>query len=290
MSAPTPAPAAVTDSTASDAPASDAPHRETAAEPAVLVQRQGAVAIIVLNRPDNRNSMTPELLDGFASAVADVRADRAVRAVVVTGRGACFSSGADFRTTVQRDGEGMISAERSYAMYVPFMSLLDVEVPVIGALQGHAVGGGFGLALCCDLRVASSQSKYGANFAKLGLHSGLAISDTLPRLVGVPRALEMLLTGRLISGDEGAAWGLFNDAVLAEAVLPRALHLAEEIAACAPIAVRLMKRSVYDNLQWNPRAKAWHEALAQAATLTTDDLREGVDALLNKRPPVFRGR
>jgi enoyl-CoA hydratase/carnithine racemase len=259
-------------------------------EPAVIIEKTGYVATLRLNRPDNRNSMTPELLDTFADAVQELRRDHAVRCVVVTGTGSCFSSGADFRAIVQRGDQARSSGERSYAMYAPFLSLTDLEVPVIGALQGHAVGGGFGLSLCCDLRIANNSARYGANFAKLGISAGLAISDVLPRLIGVPRAMELLMTGQLISGEQGAAWGLFNYSVEGDQVLERALQLADEIARSAPIAVRLMKRSIYQNLGWDPRTAAWREAFVQAATLPTDDAREGIDALLAKRPPHFHGR
>src|SRR5690606_16807219 len=92
--------------------------------------------------------------------------------------------------------------ERSYAMYEPFLSVLDIEVPVIAALNGHAVGGGFGLALVCDLRIAAREARYGANFARLGLHAGMAISYLLPRIIGPVRAAELLFTGRLIDGRE----------------------------------------------------------------------------------------
>src|SRR5687768_15894987 len=106
---------------------------------AVRYHRDGMVGVITLDRPDNRNSMTPELLDAFAVASASARADAEIRCLVVTGTGNCFSSGADFRSNLQRDA-GEAPHERSYAMYVPFLSLLDVEVPVIGALNGHSVG------------------------------------------------------------------------------------------------------------------------------------------------------
>src|SRR4051812_9061937 len=129
---------------------------------AVRYHARDAIGVITLDRPDNRNSMTPELLDAFVVASAAARADTSVRCVVVTGTGACFSSGADFKATLQRnDGE---PHERSYAMYAPFLSLLDIDVPVIAALNGHAVGGGFGLALVCDLRFGVDGAKYGANF------------------------------------------------------------------------------------------------------------------------------
>ena len=257
---------------------------------AVLLEIRGPIAVLTLNRPDNRNSMTAELLDAFSAAVQQIKALPELRCVVITGQGSCFSAGADFRSIVQRGDQSRVSGERSFAMYAPFMSVLDIEVPVIGALQGHAVGGGFGLALVCDLRIAAAEARYGANFAKIGLHSGMGISDLLPRLIGVPRALEMLLTGRLISGKVGADWGLFNAAVPAAQVLSKAMELAEELASAAPIAVRLIKRAVYANLGWDPRSAARREAFEQAATLATEDCREGVAALLEKRPPVFHGR
>jgi enoyl-CoA hydratase/carnithine racemase len=267
--------------THSQSPSADAP---------VLLTRDGAVAILRLNRPDNRNSMTPELLEAFAQAVRDVRAMPDVRCVVVTGTGACFSAGADFRSQIQTDHAHLSSPERSAAMYEPFLSLGDVEVPVLGALQGHAVGGGFGLSLMTDMRIVASDAKYGANFARLGLHAGMAISYLLPRLTGVPRACELLFTGRLFSGTEGAAMGLFLRAVPTDQVLPETLALAQQIAQSAPIAVRMMKKSIYQGLGWDPRTAAWREAFAQAATVATDDAKEGVTALLAKRPPQFQGK
>src|SRR5215212_6894696 len=125
---------------------------------AVRYHADNQIGVITLDRPDNRNSMTPELLDAFATVSAAARADTSIRCVVVTGTGACFSSGADFKSTLQRD-TGEAPHERSYAMYVPFLSLLDIEVPIIGALNGHTVGGGFGLALVCDLRIAALEGK-----------------------------------------------------------------------------------------------------------------------------------
>jgi len=188
---------------------------------AVLYEREGHVAYLTLNRPDQRNSMTAELLDAFAAASARARSEADVRCVVVRGRGPCFSAGADFKAGVQRAGDEPPSA-KSYAMYAPFLSLLDLDVPIVGALNGHTVGGGFGLSLVCDIRVGSRSAKYGANFAKLGLHPGMAISYTLPRIVGPAHAAELLYTGELIDGDRAAAIGLLNHAVDASEVYDRA--------------------------------------------------------------------
>ncbi len=256
---------------------------------AVRYHRDGLVGVVTLDRPDNRNSMTPELLDAFVAASAMARRDTAIRALVVTGTGSCFSSGADFKSNLQRDA-GSAPHERSYAMYAPFLSLLDIEVPVIAALNGHTVGGGFGLALVCDMRIGAREAKYGANFVKLGLSPGMSISYLLPRLVGVARANELLLSGRLVDGDEAAALGILNRAVATTDVLPAALDLARTIAANAPLAVRYTKAAIRRGLALTVREAAMEEAVFQAETLATDDCKEGITALLEKRPPVFTGR
>jgi enoyl-CoA hydratase/carnithine racemase len=249
----------------------------------------GMVGVITLDRPDNRNSMTPELLDAFSAASAAARADASIRAVVVTGTGSCFSSGADFKSTLQRD-TGEAPHERSYAMYVPFLSLLDIEVPVIGALNGHAVGGGFGLALVCDIRIGAIDAKYGANFVKLGLAPGMSISYLLPRLVGMAKANELLLTGRLVDGREAEALGILNRAAPADAVLREAMEMAVAIAGNAPLAVRATKAAIRRGLALTVREAAREEAVAQAETVQSADCAEGIAALLEKRPPVFTGR
>ncbi|MFT7579825.1 MAG: enoyl-CoA hydratase [Myxococcota bacterium] len=262
--------------------ASDAP---------VLYACAGHVGVITLNRPSNRNSMTPDVLAAFPKAVATANADPNVRCVVITGTGNCFSAGADLKAQIQTStpGRPRMPHEKSFGMYTAFLSVLDIEVPVIAAMQGHAVGGGFGLSLVCDIRYANETAKYGANFARLGLHSGLGISYVLPRLVGVSKAAELLFTGRLVRGAEAASMGLVSEALPEEEVLPRSMALAEEIASAAPAAVRMMKKTLYRGLGWDVRGAALDEAYAQAATVDTADFREGMAALLEKRTPVFTG-
>lgn len=261
------------------------------AEAPVLFEVRDHVATLTLNRPDNRNSMTPDLLDAFTEVVQRVRRAPDLRCVVIAGSGTTFSSGADFRSQIQRDDGGQRQPhERSFAMYQPFLSVLDIEVPVVGALTGHAVGGGFGLALLCDIRIATRDARYGANFARIGLHPGLGISYLLPRLVGTARAAELLYTGRLFSGSDGADMGLFTRALPIAEVLPEAQRIAAEIAGNAPIAVRSMKQALSRQLASEVRAAAWQESFAQSATVQTEDAREGIAALLEKRTPQFRNR
>lgn len=258
-------------------------------ERAVLYESADRIGLITLNRPDHRNAMTPELLDAFSIAIDEARADSDMRCLVVTGKGRCFSAGADLRSSMQRSDLGGPSEEASFAMYAPFLKVLDVEVPVIAAMNGHTVGGGFGLSLLADIRVANVASKYGVNFARLGIHSGLGISYVLPRLVGLANASELLFTGRLIRGDEALRMGLVTHAEDAEEVLPTAMRLARAIAGSAPMAVQQMKASIRRSLGWDIRAAAREEAGLQAASLATDDAKEGVAAILEKREPDFTG-
>ncbi|MCP4449094.1 MAG: enoyl-CoA hydratase/isomerase family protein [Myxococcales bacterium] len=260
-------------------------------QPAATFENREGVGIITLNRPDNRNSMTPELLGAFSEASARARGDRELRAVVITGSGRCFSAGADFKSNIQVGDDALLDHERSFQMYGPFLSVLDIEVPVIGALNGHAVGGGFGLSLLCDIRISHRGSKYGANFTKLGIGPGMGISYLLPRLVGLSRAYELLFSGRLVLGDEAERIGLVSSShETPEQVLNQAMRMANEIAQCAPVAVRLTKQGIREQMGWDVRGGAHRESFAQAATLKMQDAKEGMSALLEKRKPVFAGK
>ena len=260
----------------------------------VRFEYDDAIGTITLDRPDNRNSMTAELLDAFVEALAAARAVTALRCLIITGTGTSFSAGADFKAILQRDdgatGRPLAPHERSLAMYQPFLAVLDVDIPVIGALNGHAVGGGFGLALCCDLRIGAREGRYGANFARLGLHPGMAITHLLPRLVGVARAADLLFTGRLVDGDEAARIGLLGEVVPAAEVATRARAVAEQIAANAPGPLRTIKRTLFASLAAAARDASLAEAFAQSESLATADAAEGIAALLAKRPPTFTGR
>ena len=255
---------------------------------AVTVRHAEHISVLTLNRPDNRNSMTKELLESFNAAI-DVVIAQKPRCVIVTGSGRCFSAGADFRAQIQ-SGEGSLPHQRSFAMYKPFLRVRELSCPVIAAINGHCVGGGFGLALCCDIRIGVPQAKYGANFVRLGLHPGLAISYLLPRIVGLASALDLLLVGELIDGKRALALGLLSECVAPDALEETVQKRAQVIAANAPLAVALTKRSIYEFLECNVHDAAYRESFRQAETIATDDCNEGIQALLEKRPPDFRGK
>jgi enoyl-CoA hydratase/carnithine racemase len=261
----------------------------------ILLDVDDPIAVLTLNRPDERNTMSAEVLDTFKARIAEVGDMPDVRCLVITGSGRYFCSGANLTGmgsllgTDSPDGEEGIRKNIT-GVYESFLCLLDVDVPVIAAINGHAVGGGFGLALACDIRVANLAAKMGANFVRLGLHPGMATTYMMPRLLGVSKAAELLFTGRIFTGEEAAEMGLVSYAVAAEEVVPKAMALAKEIASAAPIAVRLAKQSLYQSIDYDPRSWIEPEATAQAKTVKTRDFMEGVGAFLQKRKPIFKGR
>ncbi|MEE8306142.1 MAG: enoyl-CoA hydratase/isomerase family protein [Gammaproteobacteria bacterium] len=255
----------------------------------VLLEVKDRIAQITLHRPANRNSMDNEVMPAFVEKIDRVEKDQDLRCLIITGSGQSFCTGADFRSA-RAVNEYDMPHERSMKVYEPFLKVQEIRVPTIAAMNGHAIGGGFGLALICDIRIANRGSKYGANFARLGLHTGMAVSYMLPRIVGLPVASELLFTGRLIDGDNAAAIGLVNYVLDGDAVLAKAWELADEIASCAPVAVRMIKRSIQRGLDWDPRLAAEMEAHNQSRTSETEDAREGIAALLEKREPVFKGK
>ena len=254
----------------------------------ICLEGHGNIALIRMNRPGNRNSMDKETLPAFQNALDRVSADPKVRCLVITGSGNTFCGGADFKSGVLERG-GRAMDQLLLDVYRPFLNVGKLEIPVVAAMNGHAVGGGLGLALMCDVRVANVNARYGANFATLGLHSGMAISYVLPHLVGIARANELLLTGKIITGGQAAQMGLVNDAVDEEKVMETAMALARQMADAAPFAVRMMKQSIRRALSWDPEEAARTESMIQAHTFGMADSREGIAALLEKRKPVFSG-
>jgi enoyl-CoA hydratase/carnithine racemase len=258
-------------------------------QPPVIFEIKEKIAVIKLNRPDNRNSMTLEVMNAFREAVGSVQQDNKLRCLIITGSGSTFCAGADFGSGFSAE-ENRLPNETLMNFYKPFLEVRRIEIPVIAAMNGHAIGGGIGLALVCDIRIAAKDAKYGATFARLGLHSGMAISYILPRLVGPPAACELLFTGRLINGEKAADMGIANYAVDSDKVFDKAWELAQEIASCAPAAVRMMKTSIYRGLGWDTDNAAAFEAHCQSRTFETEDAGEGINALLEKREPVFKGK
>ncbi|HEX8002477.1 MAG TPA: enoyl-CoA hydratase/isomerase family protein [Mycobacteriales bacterium] len=252
------------------------------------VERLDAVAVLTLNLPDRRNAMTAELTEAWTAAVAALRADREVRAVVVTGEGSAFCAGGDLSWIGESpDLSVMALRERMLPFYRAWLAVRDLDVPVVAAVNGAAVGAGLCLALACDLRYASPGATFSAPFARLGMHPGMAATYLLPEVVGLARARELLLTGRRVTAAEALEMGLVSG--VADDVRAHALEVARGIADSAPIAVRLTKAALaYAGHHSIDAALDW-EGLAQPVTMASADLREGLAAQAERRAPRFTG-
>lgn len=256
----------------------------------VLVSRSGRVATLTLNQPEKRNAMSAEMTEAFPRAVAEIRAMDDVRAVVVTGAGKAFCAGGDLDFLHSGEPKVWQIREKMTGFYPHFLTLLDVEVPVVAAINGPAIGAGLCLALMADLRVAAEDAPLGMTFVRIGIHPGMQATALLARAVTHTWAAELFYTGRIVTGAEAHAIGLVNRSVPRERVLEEAAALAEEVAANAPIALRYLKeglRMAYRDAA--QRASAW-EGFAQPVTMATEDVREGLSAVRERRRPDFRGR
>ena len=255
-----------------------------------LDRRPDGVAVLVLDNPDQRNAMSEAMTASWVDAVDELSGDRSVRAVVVTGAGTAFCSGGN---TSWIAGEPEASVDdlrhRMIAFYRAWLSVRRLEVPTIAAVNGPAIGAGFCLALACDLRYAAHGARLGVPFVKLGMHPGMGATYLLPEVVGAAHARDLLLTGRLVEADEAFRLGLVSGVLPAEGFLDAVLETAAGIAAAAPVASRLTTVALRGGHQDLEAALQW-EALAQPVTLTTDDLREGITASRERRPPRFTGR
>ena len=256
-----------------------------------LETRADGVVVVTLDLPERRNMMSAAMTASWARAMAGLREDRAVRAVVVTGAGPAFCAGGDL-SWIGAEPEASVAdlRARMLGFYRSWLSVLDLDVPTVAAVNGPAIGAGLALALACDLRYAASDARLAMPFTTLGMHPGMASTWLLPQAVGLPVAREMLLTGRSLRGDEAVGVGLVNRAVPASEVLDTALRAAAAAAAAAPVATRLTKRALADGGHASLQAALDWEALAQPVTLAGADLQEGLAAQRERRPPRFTGR
>jgi 2-(1,2-epoxy-1,2-dihydrophenyl)acetyl-CoA isomerase len=249
------------------------------------------VATVEIHRPPN-NYFDVGLITSLADAyeAIDGRAD--CRAIVLCSEGKHFCAGADFAprsasASAGRDGRDL----GARTLYGEALRLFGAGTPVVAAVQGAAIGGGLGLACSADFRVAGPEARFSANFARLGFHHGFALSVTLPAIIGQQATLDLLYTGRRVTGEEAAALGLCDRLVDGADDVRSAAHaLAAEIAASAPLAVRSIRETMRAGLVDRVRAATEREAQEQDRLRQTADWTEGVRAAAERRPPNFEGR
>ena len=226
------------------------------------------VAVVYMHRPPN-NFFDTALVSEVADAYEELASGDWCRAIVLAAEGKHFCAGLDFASNGQQD-----IAE----LYRNALRLFAVPLPVVAAVQGAAIGGGLGLALSCDFRVATAASRFSANFARLGFHHGFALTVTLPRVVGHQRAAELLYTGRRIGGGEAGAIGLCDELADDADLLDSARRRAAHIAGSGPLAVRSIRATLRQGLVEQVRLAMEHECEEQERLRTTTDFAEGVRA------------
>jgi len=255
----------------------------------LLVERDGAVLIVTINRPDKLNALNTQTVTELDRAMEAARTDAEVRVIILTGSGEkSFVAGADINElAVQSPVSGREHARSGQAV---FDRIERLGKPVIAAINGFALGGGCELAMACTLRIAADTAKLGQPEINLGLIPGYAGSQRLPRLVGRGRALELLLLGAPIPADEAWRIGLVNKVVPGAQLMTETRALAQQLAAKAPIAVRYILDAVAGGLEMSFADAQTYEATLFGLIATTDDMREGTRAFLDKRKPIFRGQ
>jgi enoyl-CoA hydratase/carnithine racemase len=249
----------------------------------VSISVKDHVAWAEIHRPPH-NFFDDQLILDLADAFEALDRDPACRASVLCSEGKAFCAGVDF--TRQSESEEFLSGGPK-RLYEQAVRLFACAKPIVAAIQGAAIGGGLGLALAADFRVVSPEARFAANFVKLGIHPGFGLTYTLPRLIGVQKSSMMFLTGRRITGEEAVSIGLADVLTPAEELREESRKLAAEIAEGAPLAVRSTRATLRNGLADAVRAQMAHELAEQTWLAKTEDHKEGVRAVGDRRPGKF---
>lgn len=264
--------------------------------PLIEVQRRDHIVVLTLNRPETMNALgLAGDGDEFACVCQEINRDSDLRCVVLTGAGRAFSAGGDLRAMRDREGAfagsgvGIRDGYR-HNLHLLVRALHGLELPVIAAVNGPAIGLGCDIACLADIRIASETAKFGITFLKLGIIPGDGGTWLTPRIIGMSRTARLLFTGDVIDAQKSLAWGLVDEVVPPERLMEAALELATAIAAQPPHALRLAKSLLRQGQSASFETMLELSASAQALSHLTDDHMEGVAALLERRAPQFQGR
>ncbi len=254
---------------------------------------EDGIGTILLNRPERKNAFTLEMIDEWAQVLVEARTDANVRVVVLTGAGDAFCSGVDL-ARYNPDGPQPTPLERKQTLtdriHRVAYALEDLDKPVIAAVNGVAVGAGMDMALMCDIRLASRSARFSEGYIRVGLVPGDGGCYFLPRLVGTAKALELLLTGDFVDGEEAARIGIANHVYDDDKLMDETYALARRLASSPPIAVAMIKRAAYQSARTDLRTSLDLISSHMAVVQSTEDSKEAFAAFTEKRQGVYEGR
>ncbi len=255
----------------------------------IIYKVKDRIACITLNRPAVRNALNAKTIRELKSAFDEIRTDEGVLVVILTGSGdKAFAAGADINELAVQTPAG--GKEFALAGQAVFDAIEQLGKPVIAAVNGYALGGGCELAMACTFRIASENAVFGQPEVKLGITPGYGGSQRLPRLVGKGRAMQMLLTGDMVSAEEAARIGLVNQVVPQAELIPVAEAIATKIMANAPLAVKFCIEAVNRGMEMTQSEGQFLEATLFGLLCATEDMKEGTRAFIEKRPASFKGK
>ena len=256
----------------------------------IIYETSDRVAIITLNRPEKLNALSPQLSDELYKALSDADKDDSVRVIIITGGDAVFAAGADLGAMDAAAPDVVQAFKMRFAAENPNDYIEKIGKPVIAAMAGYALGGGLELAMCCDLRIAADNAKFGQPEIRVGLIPGAGGTQRLPRLIGMTKAKELIMVGENIGADEALRLGLVNAVVPAADLLDEAKRLAAKLADRPPFGLRLAKTVMNMGSATDLQSALALEREAFAMLFATKDQKEGVRAFNEKRKPDFKGR
>lgn len=252
----------------------------------IIVERDGPVGIVALNRPKVLNALNQATMDELVDALEGLDRDEAIRCVVLTGNERAFAAGADVTEMAGAAPADLLAGYR----FLQWERIRKISKPIIAAVRGYALGGGCELAMLADMVVAGEGARFGQPEINIGIMPGAGGTQRLTRAIGKARAMELVLTGRHMTAGEAFAMGLVTRVVPDEVTLDEARRLARDIASKPPVAVRLAKESILKAFDTSLETGLDYERKAFYLLFSTEDKTEGIQAFLAKRPPVFKGR
>lgn len=261
----------------------------------IILKKEEGIATIILNRPEKGNALNSKMFDELSIAMDEVSRDKEIRVLILTGAGHGFCGGGDTGEMGEGSAFSQVEPEKmretiSHVVQNINRKLLGMEIPTIAMVNGFAVASGLDYACACDIRIGSEKARFSNAFIKVALVPETGGSYLLPRIVGLSKAFEILYTGKWVDAKEAESIGLLNKVVSADNLEKETMELARQIAKLSPVAMRLTKQLVNDGLKSEQDTALDMAATYQALAMSTEDYREGIAALQEKREPVYRGK